>query len=127
VRFLIDECLSPALVDEAREAGFEAYHLVHIGGASWADWRIAAYAVARDSVLVTNNRTDFQALYAQQEMHPGLVIIVPSVGREQQIRLFQIALNRLTDLSDLINKVLEVHLEPSRERLELYDFPLSPG
>jgi len=37
VRFLIDECLSPALVDEARQAGFEADHLVHVGGTSWAD------------------------------------------------------------------------------------------
>jgi predicted nuclease of predicted toxin-antitoxin system len=127
VRFLIDECLSPALVDAAREAGFEADHLVHIGGASWPDWRIAAHAVAQDRILVTNNRTDFQALYARQEVHPGLVIIVPSVGRERQIRLFQVALNRLADLSDLINKVLEVHLEPSGDRLELYDFPPSPA
>ena len=95
MRFLVDECLSPTLVDAAREAGFDAYHLVHIGGASWADWRIAAYAVDRDLILVTNNRTDFQELYSRQEIHPGLVIVLPSVGREQQLRLFGAALDRL--------------------------------
>jgi len=127
VRFLIDECLSPALVDAARQASFEAYHLVHIGGVSWADWRIAAYAVDRDAVLVTNNRTGFQALYERQVVHPGLVVIVPSVTREQQLRLFRVALDRLTDLSELINKVLEVHLETTGVRLELYDFPVTSG
>jgi len=90
VRFLIDECLSPALVDEARRAGFEAYHLVHIGGVAWADWRIAAYAIARDSVLVTNNRTDFQALYKRQEVQPGLVVIVPSVAASSRFGCFEL-------------------------------------
>jgi predicted nuclease of predicted toxin-antitoxin system len=123
VRFLVDECLSPLLVNVAREASFEAYHLAHVGGASWPDWRIAAYAVAHDMVLVTNNATDFRALYERQEVHPGLVILVPSVGREEQSRLFQTAVARVAQLPDLVNKVLEVHFEPAGERLELYDFP----
>jgi predicted nuclease of predicted toxin-antitoxin system len=127
VRFLVDECLSPVLVNAAREASFEAYHLAHIGGASWADWRITRYAVARDMILITNNATDFRALYERQELHPGLLILVPSVEREQQIRLLQVALARLVQLPDLVNKVLEVHLEPGGERLELYDLPPSPG
>ena len=32
-----------------------------------------------DYTFVTNNRTDFMALYAKQELHAGLVIILPSV------------------------------------------------
>lgn len=125
MRFLIDECLSPALVDAARQAGFEAYHLVHIGGVSWADWRITAYALDHDAVLVTNNRMDFQALYERQEVHSGFLVIVPSVAREQQLRLFRVALDLLASLSDLVNKVLEVHLEATGARLELYDFPVT--
>ena len=74
-------------------------------------------------VLVTNNATDFRALYERQEVHPGLVILVPSVGREEQSRLFQTAVARVAQLPDLVNKVLEVHFEPAGERLELYDFP----
>jgi hypothetical protein len=64
VKFFIDECLSPVLV--------KAYHLVHIGGGSWEDWRVAAYALNRDAVLATNNRTDFQAISERQEVHWGL-------------------------------------------------------
>jgi predicted nuclease of predicted toxin-antitoxin system len=123
VRFLIDECLTPSLVDGAREAGFEAYHLAHVGGASWPDWRIVAYAIARDMILVTNNATDFRELYQRQEVHPGLVILVPSVGRERQIRLFQTAVARLGQFPDLVNKVLEAHIGSAGDRLELYDFP----
>jgi predicted nucleic acid-binding protein len=69
------------LVNVARGANFEAYHLAHVGGASWPDWRIAAYAVDRDMILVTNNATDFRALYEREEVHPGLVILIPSVRR----------------------------------------------
>jgi hypothetical protein len=32
-----------------------------------------------DYTFVTNNRTDFIALYAKEELHAGLVIIVPNV------------------------------------------------
>jgi hypothetical protein len=78
-------------------------------------------------ILVTNNATDFRALYEREEVHPGLVILIPSVRRYQQVRLFQTALDRLLQLPDLVNKVLEAHLEPGGERLELYDLPLSPG
>jgi len=45
--------------------------------------------------------------------------------REQLLRLFRAALDRLADLSDLVNKVLEVRLEESGERLELYDFAMT--
>jgi predicted nuclease of predicted toxin-antitoxin system len=81
VRFLIDECLSLDLVDEARGAGFEAYHVGHIGKAGWKDWTIAAFALAQDMVVVTNNATDFRALLRRERLHPGLVVIVPSVDR----------------------------------------------
>jgi hypothetical protein len=29
--------------------------------------------------LATNNRVDFAALYDREEIHPGLIIIVPNV------------------------------------------------
>jgi len=56
VRLLIDECLSPELARDAQAAGFEAYHLVHLGRAGWQDWNIAGFAVDQDMILVTNNR-----------------------------------------------------------------------
>ena len=101
MRLLIDECLSPALVPLAQASGHEAYHLAHIGRAGFEDWQIVELALARDMVLVTNNASDFRRLYAVQELHPGLVILVPNVGRETQRRLFRAALSRLRG-SDVI-------------------------
>jgi len=65
--------------------GHEAYHLAHIGGAGAEDWQIVELALARDMILVTNNTSDFRSLYAAQELHPGLVILVPNVERETPI------------------------------------------
>src|SRR5258708_864201 len=121
VRFLIDECLSPRLVAAANRAGFEAYHVVHIGRAAWQDWRIAAFALANDMVFVTNNAIDFRALYAGQELHSGLVLILPNTNRESETRLFNAALAKLGEFSELTNRVLEVDVGPGGTRLEMYD------
>ena len=32
-----------------------------------------------DYTFVTNNRADFASLYAREELHAGLVIVVPNV------------------------------------------------
>jgi predicted nuclease of predicted toxin-antitoxin system len=108
VRLLVDECLSPALVREARQFDIDAYHLLHVGRAASQDWEVVAYAVAHDMILVTNNASDFRRLYAAQELHPGLVILVPNVGREMQLQLFREALARLRDLGELVNRALEI-------------------
>ena len=39
--------------------------------------------------FVTNNRTDFTARYSREELHAGLVIIVPNVVPARQRELFQ--------------------------------------
>jgi predicted nuclease of predicted toxin-antitoxin system len=127
VKFLIDECLSPILVDEARLAGFEAYHVAHIGRASWNDWDLVAHAVAQDLILVTNNAADFRALYAREELHSGLVIILPNVDRQTQLQLFQFALTVLPEAPDLVNKVLEIRLHSGAGDAELYDWPDAPS
>jgi predicted nuclease of predicted toxin-antitoxin system len=126
VRFLIDECLSPRLVAAANRAGFEAYHVAHIGRATWQDWNIAAFALTNDLIFVTNNATDFRALYTRQELHSGLIIILPSVDRETGTRLFNAALGKLREISDFTNKVLEVDIGSGGTRLEMYNLPPTP-
>lgn len=39
VPFLIDECLSPALLEVAREHGYNAYHVTQRGWAAFTDAR----------------------------------------------------------------------------------------
>jgi predicted nuclease of predicted toxin-antitoxin system len=123
VRLLIDECLSPGLVHIAQQSGHEAYHLAHIGRAGSEDWQIVELALARDMVLVTNNASDFRRLYAAQELHPGLVILVPNVEREMQLWLFRAALARLRVIGELINKALEVGFDGDEVSFDEYEWP----
>ena len=123
MRFLIDECLTIGLVEEARRWGFEAHHLVRLGRAGWRDWNIAAFAMADDFVLVTNNAVDFLQFYARQDVHPGLVLILPSVERAAQLVLFRAALRALKDLPDVVNKVIEASFDGLDTRVRIYDLP----
>jgi predicted nuclease of predicted toxin-antitoxin system len=94
---LVDECLSVALVTVAAEAGYEAHHVAHVGKAGWKDWNVLRHACENDFVLVTNNAADFRKLYAEQSLHAGLVILIPSVTADLQKRLFSRAVVKLTE------------------------------
>lgn len=108
-RFLIDECLSPALVATAKARNFEADHVTYIGKAGWQDWNLVPFAVAHDYVIVTNNRRDFLKEYAKFDLHGGLVILIPFVHRDQQIALFDKVLDLLAERnSDIVNRLVEV-------------------
>ncbi|WP_424594531.1 DUF5615 family PIN-like protein [Bradyrhizobium sp.] len=58
-RFLIDECLSGALVAVAKAQGYPADYVTHLGKAGWQDWNLVRFAVANDYIIVTDNRKDF--------------------------------------------------------------------
>jgi predicted nuclease of predicted toxin-antitoxin system len=123
MRFLIDECLTTALIPVANQRGHDAQHVVLIGKAGWQDWSVTQYVVAGDFVVVTNNASDFLKLYAAQELHPGLVILLPSVGRETQKLLFAAALTRLSVVGEPINQVVEVSLDGQDITVTLYPLP----
>jgi predicted nuclease of predicted toxin-antitoxin system len=123
VRFLIDECLSVHLVAVASQAGHEAHHVAHIGRAGWKDWNVVRYARDGDFTLVTNNASDFRRLYAAQQLHAGLVIFRPTVGRNLQQRLFKSALDALATIGEPINRVLELDFDHDDVALALYDLP----
>jgi predicted nuclease of predicted toxin-antitoxin system len=108
VRFLIDECLSPALVKVAHEAGHEAYHVVHHGWGGLTDARLLTHLLDQDLILVTNNGSDFLALLGAVELHPGLIIILENVRREEQMACFGRALDVIRGQAELINRVVEV-------------------
>jgi predicted nuclease of predicted toxin-antitoxin system len=121
MRFLIDECLSIDLVSIASKAGHEAQHVARFGKAGWKDWNVVRHAAEGDFVLVTNNASDFRRLYARQPLHASLVVIVPSVNREEQQRLFLGALDELRRFGEPVNRVLEVDIEGDDVTFKLYD------
>jgi predicted nuclease of predicted toxin-antitoxin system len=123
MKFLIDECLTLELTEEAHRFGFEGYHVAHIGKAGWKDWDLAAFAGARDLILVTNNATDFLSIYSHSDVHPGLVIILPSVPRAAELLLFRAALKMLSGMTDAINQIVQVDLDGTETRVRVYSLP----
>lgn len=59
------------------------------------------------SRVVTNNRVDFVRLFAQMELHAGLIVIVPNVVPARQRTLFGAAIQYL-GTKEMVNSVLEV-------------------
>jgi len=108
-RFFIDECLSSKLVAVAKARNLDADYGPHIGKAGWQDWNLTRFALENDYIFVTNNRRDFLKEYAAQDIHHGLVVIVPNVEREDQKRLFGAVLDHIADMNELpVNKLIEV-------------------
>lgn len=107
-RFLIDENLSVRLPAIAHRRGFEATHVVHFGLGEWTDWNILEVVNDQGWVLVTNNALEFRTRYRRIEIHPGVIFLLPSVLRAQQLVLFEAALDNVANNPDLINQGLDV-------------------
>lgn len=123
-RFLIDENLSPALVEPARERGFEAMHVNHLGLRTETDWDLLKVIAEQDWVLVTNNAIEFRGRYRDIELHPGVVFLLPAVRRAEQIRLFEAALDHVSTGGDMVNRALDVAFDLNRAVIvTAYDLP----
>jgi len=120
MKFLIDECLSPALVTVAHERGFEAYHVAHRGWSGLKDPQLLEQLVDQELILVTNNRDDFLSLMSGVELHPGLVVLLDNVRRQRQVELFTAVLEVLRPLTSMINKVAEA---ASDGTISIFDLP----
>lgn len=116
MKFLIDECLSPALVQLAIENGHdESSHVVWLGKSGWKDWDLIGFIVGGDWTFVTCNARDFRGkrgLHGKQAVHAGLVCLnaVDGLDMGLQAELFELALADIADLPDLINQALEITL-----------------
>jgi len=110
---LIDECLSPRLAAVAQARGLVAMHVAWLNLEGINDWAVAALAAERSYVVVTNNRRDFLRLYDEFDVHNGLIIIMPIVPRNEQKRLFSIALDVAERKDSLVNLLIEVHADGS--------------
>ena len=122
-KLLIDECLHTSLLKLAHEAGHTADHVNYLGLGSSKDWDLLKLILDRDYTFVTNNRTDFLALYGRTQVHAGLVIIVPNVTPTLQRELFRAALSFI-DERGLINAVVEI--EYHGKEIECRQYPMPP-
>jgi predicted nuclease of predicted toxin-antitoxin system len=138
VKFLIDECLSAALVRLARERGCHAStHVRWIGKAGWPDHRLMSVILAEDWTSVTRNSADFRGPasapgskghYAWVEVHAGLVCLNGPVGthRATQLKLFAAVFDKVEELPDPINQVAEATLDADARQVEMVRYDLPP-
>lgn len=124
MKFLIDECLHMTLVDVATGRGHEAHHVNWLGLSGNTDWGLMRRIVDEDFTLVTNNAADFRRLYAREELHAGLVIIVPQVSPDRQRSLFATTLDELAD-EELVNQVIELELAGDELIFNRYALPVN--
>ena len=136
MRFLVDECLSPRLVQLAQEKGYgESTHVVWRKLAGKKDWELKPFIMDGDWTFVTRNSIDFRGpasnpgsrgQYADIAIHAGLVGLNGPEGMnvDVQLELFEQVLEELAADGDLINQVLEISLEGERElRILRYELP----
>jgi len=79
--------------------------------------------VENSFTFVTNNAADFRKLYAREDVHAGLVIIVPQVRPALQRELFEAVLDTLAGGDDPINEVFEVWIENDEIVIDRYAMP----
>lgn len=92
MKFLIDECLHTTLVAVAQDRGHECSHVNWLGLSGETDWSLMPRIIGENFTFVTNNARDFRKLYAKEELHAGLIIIVPQVLPALQRELFEAVL-----------------------------------
>jgi len=123
VRFLIDECLHTSLAEVAKGRGYEATHVNYRGLNGAQDWESMAPIRAGDFTFVTNNARDFRRLYAREEVHAGLIILIPQVPPVQQRRLFAAVLDDLDVQPGLVNEAIEIELVGGAAEVTRYPLP----
>lgn len=101
ISFLIDEDLSPELAKVAKARGYLALSvqkLVKLRGRG--DGVITKYDLDKDMILVTRNMIDFEALYADRPIHPGIVFFKVEHGKLNELK-YQRAMMELA-IDDII-------------------------
>ena len=123
MKFLIDECLHTSLEAVAQDNGHDGFHVNWLGLSGEKDWDLMPRIVAEDYTFVTNNARDFRKLYGNEEIHAGLVIIVPQVVPALQRDLFTLILEEMAGGEELLNEVIEISIEGDEAVLTRYSLP----
>lgn len=119
MRFLIDECLHTPLVEVAQVRNHEAWHVNWLGLSDTTDWDLMPRIIADDYTFVTNNAADFRRLFAREEVHAGLIIVVPQVPPAEQRAL----LSEFEANEELLNEVIEITIDGEDILFTRYDLP----
>lgn len=111
MRLLLDEHISPVVVQRLAELGIYAQSVPHVGLSGCSDRAVWKYALERDFVIVTTNARDFIGLL-NVELHPGMIIIRESaLTRDEQWSRLEPVIQHTLQSGDpdfLVNKLVEI-------------------
>jgi predicted nuclease of predicted toxin-antitoxin system len=104
----------------AQARGFpRSFHAPWVGLGNAKDSKIAAYAIAKNLIVVTNNLVDFRQIYRRKKLHPGLILLAvldtDIMDREAQHHMFEAAMESVV-ADEPINEVVEVALSVDVDR-----------
>ena len=110
MKALLDENLSPTLVQKLGRLGVAAQHVAHLGRSGVSDPSVWRYAYEHDQVVITVNAADFIRLAAASPLHAGLIVLrAQGLTREAQWEWIRPAVEALLDSNeDLVNKAVEI-------------------
>jgi len=135
IKLLIDENLSPTLVQLANVRGFVCSHVSYLGFAGDKDWQLRDKILDGDWTFITANSPDFrgprdtpgsEGEYADIALHAGLICINAPGGTNRAVQhaVMNQVLNELEALGDLTNQVLEADLSREGElTFRRYELP----
>jgi hypothetical protein len=130
VKFWIDECLSPTLVERANRRGYWATCNRDRSLLGVRDQTLHQTVIEEEAVFVTNDEADFDALYRQVDLHTGLLILPQADRREGLWPLLDAALAYIerqandedeTPAEWMLNKRVEINLDGSIKHADLPD------
>jgi predicted nuclease of predicted toxin-antitoxin system len=118
LKFLIDQCLSPALAALCEERGYTALYVGHVKKLyGKTDPTIAKYAAANEYTLVTNDMFDFTKHYKISD-HPGVICLTWAdnmlQSKSSQIQMLEAALH-FVDRDELYQELLEIRFHADEE------------
>lgn len=111
MKLLLDEHISPQIVERLAKLGIYAQAVPHVGLSGRSDQGIWQYALNHDFAIVTTNADDFIVLL-DVELHPGMIILRESgLTRDEQWSRLEPVIQHALQSGDpdyLVNKLVEV-------------------
>lgn len=111
-RLILDENVSPSLVDPLWEQGVDAVHVRNRGMLGVDDHVLWTYATAKSRTVVTINKAHFVRLAKLAVAHPGVLLIPSGGNRDEQFEYVMTpviwAANTNYPVSAFANRCIEV-------------------
>ena len=121
MRFLVDNAVSPKLVDALNVAGHEGIHVLNLGLADASDRTIMARAESEDRVVISAD-ADFSTILAVDgRSKPSLVFLRGELPR-RAVTLAQLLIERLPACEAALRQGAIVTISPNRTRIR--DLPI---